>query len=141
MKKAFIKENSPELSLRKDEIVFVESLPVNGWVFSENMNGERGYVPFCYLEPILLPEHEISTEKVAGSMSPDANPDSVTIRRRSVTVSDSLLKEYYYCFPVMSSGAIDKPKIRSTKRSHTRSLSLQSSQSDTSCTVILTEFI
>ena len=94
MKRVFTKESSGELSLQKDEIVFVKSLPVNGWVFSENMNKECGYVPFYCLDPILLPEHEMNTGKVTEPQSTDPSPDTVTIRRRSVTLGESLSKEY-----------------------------------------------
>ena len=137
MKKIYTKENSGELSLHKDEIVFVKSLPVDGWVFSENMDKECGYVPFCCLDPIFLPEHEVNMGKVIEPQSTDPSVDTVTIRRRSITLGESHSKEYLFCYLVISSSLTDKPKIRSTKRSHTHSLSIQSSQSDTSCTLFI----
>ena len=137
MRKVFTKEGSGELSLQKDEIVFVKSLPVNGWVFSENLNEECGYVPFCCLDPILLPEQEVNEEQVKESQSIDPSPDTVKIRRRSTSLDNSLSKEYLLIFTLIHSSLTDKSKVCSTKRSRIRSMSIQSSQSDTSCTSLM----
>ena len=55
-------------------MVFVLSLPEDGWVFVENLMGERGYVPMAYLEPLLPPDLIIHNEpediEYAGSNSP-----------------------------------------------------------------------
>ena len=51
VKTGFNKVEEQEISLEKDAIVFVRTVPVDGWVYVETQEGNGGYAPMDCLSP------------------------------------------------------------------------------------------
>ena len=52
MKASFRSAKENEISIKKEDVVVVRTLNIQGWCYAQSLDGERGYVPFSYLIPI-----------------------------------------------------------------------------------------
>ena len=49
MKASFRSAKENEISIKKDDVVIVRTLNIQGWCYAQSLEGEKGYVPFSYL--------------------------------------------------------------------------------------------
>lgn len=91
MIKEFVGVEPQELSVELGSIVFVLSLPEDGWVFIKNLRGERGYAPLAYLTPLLPPNLVIHNEPEDIEYSGSGSPLSLTSSTRGENLSNVLV--------------------------------------------------
>ena len=86
------KEN--ELSINAGDIVIIRTLDLSGWCYAESLDGQKGYIPFLYVIPI-LPQEEYQPAwkgvihlrndpcRTKGSIR-EIRKDLVAVQRRSI---------------------------------------------------------
>ena len=96
MTKEFVGVESQELSVELGSIVFVLSLPEDGWVFVENLQGKRGYVPWAYLTALLPPNLIIHGKLEDIECSINGSPISLTSSTRGENLSKMLVNDLIF---------------------------------------------
>ena len=142
VKTAFNKVEEQEISLEKDAIVFVRTVPVDGWVYVETQEGSGGYAPMDCLSPILpLVEQDTNEYRPSDAVLPRSNNQEldtiVCVKRRANAVRH--LSQRLSLFPsfwlIASANDTTQSSVPARRRVNPRmSLSLQSSQTDNICT-------
>ena len=139
MKETFTKEQEQEVSLKKDAIVFCRTKPINGWIFVETMDGDRGYAPETYLSPLFLKVSEKNSgysrpSDVVGPQSTHQELDySVNVTLRSARGSQRRSQCFIYS-SLRTREISEKRKdgARLSRHTHLHALSVQT-QSENSC--------
>lgn len=142
VKTAFDKVEEQEISLERDAIVFVRTVPVDGWVYVETQEGSGGYAPMDCLSPILpLVEQNTNEYRPSDAVLPRPNNQEldtvVCVKRRANAVRHlsqrlSLLSSFSL---IGSANDTMQGSVSARRRVNPRmSLSIQSSQTDNICT-------
>lgn len=142
VKTPFSKSEEQEIDLAKDAVVFVKTIPVNGWVYVEALDGSHGYAPFDHLTPVLplVGKDRVSyrpSDSVLPRSSTQELENVVRVARRSPNVSNQSKHTTYSIsvFPNRSEGEpkdTDASTLRRRKNPRL-SLSIQNSQPDNIC--------
>lgn len=142
VKTPFSKSEEQEIDLAKDVVVFVKTIPVNGWVYVETLDGSRGYAPFDHLTPVLplVGKDRVSyrpSDSVLPRSSTQELENVVRVARRSPNASN-LSKHTAYSISVLPNRSEGDPKDSDAsslrRRKNPRlNLSIQNSQPDNIC--------
>lgn len=144
VKTPFVKVGEQEVSLEKDAIVFVRTVPVDGWVYVETQEGSGGYAPMNCLSPILpLVEQNTNDSRPSDAVVPCSNAQElenmVCVKRRPNSSRASSLRLSFVITTsiIASDDKLTQEGVPVQRRLNPRlNLSIQNSQADNVCTPI-----
>ena len=141
VKSPFVKVGEQEVSLEKDAIVFVRTVPVDGWVYVETQEGSEGYAPMNCLSPILpLVEQNTDDSRPSDAVVPCSNTQEienvVCVKRRTNGSRSPSLRLSFAMFSsfIVSADKLPQEGVPAQRRIAPRlNLSIQNSQTDNVC--------